>query len=45
MPATDPNTLAHLEWLGFIQPHGVVVSPPALLKAGGGGRAALSVGS
>ena len=34
MPAPDPNTRAHLEWLGFIQPHGLVVSPPALLKAG-----------
>ena len=34
MPASDPNTRAHLEWLGFIQPHGLVVSPPALLKAG-----------
>ena len=34
MPAADPNTRAHLEWLGFIQPHGLVVSPPALLKAG-----------
>ncbi len=34
MPAADPNTRAHLEWLGYIQPHGLVVSPPALLKAG-----------
>ena len=34
MPVADPNTRAHLEWLGFIQPHGLVVSPPALLKAG-----------
>ena len=34
MPASDPNTRAHLEWLGYIQPHGLVVSPPALLKAG-----------
>ena len=34
MPASNPNTRAHLEWLGYIQPHGLVVSPPALLKAG-----------
>ena len=34
MPAPDPNTRAHLEWLGFIQPHGLVVSAPALVKAG-----------
>ena len=34
MPAADPNTRAHLEWLGFIQPYGLVVTPPALVKAG-----------
>ena len=34
MPASDPNTRAHLEWLGFIQPNGLVVSAPALVKAG-----------
>ena len=34
MPAPDPNTRAHLEWLGFIQPSGLVVSAPALVKAG-----------
>ena len=34
MPAPDPNTCAHLEWLGFIQPNGLVVSAPALVKAG-----------
>ena len=34
MPAPDPNTRAHLEWLGFIQPNGFVVSAPALAKAG-----------
>ena len=34
MPAPDPNTRAHLEWLGFIQPNGLVVSAPALAKAG-----------
>ena len=30
MPNTDPNTSAHPEWLGFIQPNGMVVSAPAL---------------
>ena len=34
MPAPDPNTRAHLEWLGYIQPNGLVVSAPALVKAG-----------
>ena len=34
MPAPGPDTRAHLEWLGFIQPHGLVVSAPALAKAG-----------
>ena len=34
MPAPDPHTRAHLEWLGFIQPNGLVVSAPALAKAG-----------
>ena len=34
MPVPDPNTRAHLEWLGFIQPKGLVVSAPALVKAG-----------
>ncbi|MDD9980738.1 MAG: class I SAM-dependent DNA methyltransferase, partial [Gammaproteobacteria bacterium] len=34
MPAPDPDTRAHLEWLGFIQPNGLVVSAPALVKAG-----------
>ena len=34
MPAPDPHTRAHLEWLGFIQPNGLVVSAPALVKAG-----------
>ena len=32
MPAPDPDTRAHLEWLGFIQPNGLVVSAPALVK-------------
>ena len=34
MPAPAPDTRAHLEWLGFIQPNGLVVSAPALIKAG-----------
>ena len=34
MAAQDTNTGAHLEWLGFIQPNGLVVSAPALVKAG-----------
>ncbi len=31
--ARDPEILAHLEWLGFVQPVGLVVSIPALLAA------------
>jgi hypothetical protein len=31
--ARDPETLAHQEWLGFVQPVGLVVSIPALLQA------------
>ena len=34
VPTQDPNTRTHLEWLGFIQPNGLVVSAPALVKAG-----------
>ena len=34
MPAPAPDTRAHLEWLGFLQPKGLVVSAPALAKAG-----------
>jgi len=30
----DPQVLAHLEWLGFVQPKGLVVSAPALVRAG-----------
>lgn len=30
----SPEVLAHLEWLGFVQPTGLVVSAPALVKAG-----------
>jgi hypothetical protein len=29
----DPEILRHKEWLGFLQPVGLVVSPPALVKA------------
>jgi len=31
--ARDPETIAHQEWLGFVQPVGLVVSIPALLAA------------
>ena len=34
MAKRDPDVTAHLEWLGFIQPTGLVVSAPALAKAG-----------
>lgn len=30
----DPEALAHQEWLGYVQPVGLVVSIPALLAAG-----------
>ena len=31
--ARDPETLAHQEWLGYVQQTGLVVSIPALLAA------------
>ena len=31
--AKDPETRAHQAWLGLLQPVGLVVSPPALVKA------------
>jgi hypothetical protein len=31
--AADPELLAHRQWLGYLQPIGLVVSPPALLQA------------
>src|SRR5262245_45857486 len=31
--AKDPELLAHQQWLGFVQPVDLVVSPPALLQA------------
>src|SRR2546430_1701645 len=34
MVKLDPEILAHLEWLGFIRPTGLVVSAPALVRAG-----------
>ena len=30
----DPNIAAHLEWLGFVQPTGLVFSAPALVRGG-----------
>jgi len=32
--AKDPEVLAHQEWLGYLQPVGLVVSPAALVDAG-----------
>jgi hypothetical protein len=34
MAKLDPEILAHLEWIGFVQPTGLVVSAPALVRAG-----------
>lgn len=34
MARLDPYVRAHLEWLGFVQPTGLVVSAPALVRAG-----------
>lgn len=34
MGKLDPQILAHLEWLGFVRPTGLVVSAPALVRAG-----------
>ncbi len=33
MPKYDPQLTAHKSWLGLVQPVGLVVSPPALVKA------------
>jgi hypothetical protein len=33
-PNLDPEIAAHLEWLGFVRPTGLVVSAPALVHAG-----------
>ena len=34
MPSLDPAIAAHLEWLGFVRPTGLVVSAPALARHG-----------
>ena len=34
MAKLDPQIAAHLEWIGFVRPTGLVVSAPALVKAG-----------
>ncbi len=34
MPQVSPEIAAHLEWLGFVRPTGLVVSAPALARAG-----------
>ena len=34
MAKPDPNIAAHLEWIGFVRPTGLVVSVPALDRAG-----------
>ena len=33
MAKIDPNIAAHLEWLGFVRPTGLVVSAATLVKA------------
>lgn len=32
--ATDPEVRAHQQWIGYVQPVGLVVSAPALAAAG-----------
>lgn len=34
MANVDTTVLAHLEWLGYVRPRGLVVSAPALVRAG-----------
>ena len=34
MAKVDSNIVAHLEWIGFVKPTGLVVSPPTLVRAG-----------
>ena len=34
MPKPDPDIVAHLEWLGFVRPTGLVVSAAALKRHG-----------
>lgn len=36
--AKDPELQAHLEWIGYVQPVGLVVSAPALI----GGQAQIN---
>ena len=31
---TDPELQAHKEWLGYLQPRGLVVAPAAMWEAG-----------
>lgn len=33
-PSIDPELRAHQEWLGYLQPVGLVVAPAAMLEAG-----------
>ena len=33
-PKTDPDLQAHKEWLGYLQPRGLVVAPAAMWEAG-----------
>jgi len=33
-PKTDPELQAHKEWLGYLQPRGLVVAPAAMWEAG-----------
>ena len=33
-PKTDPELQAHKEWLGYLQPRGLVVVPAAMGEAG-----------
>ena len=34
MAKVDSTIRAHLDWMGFVQPQGLVVSAPALVRAG-----------
>ena len=33
-PRTEPELQAHKEWLGYLQPRGLVVAPAAMGEAG-----------
>ena len=33
MATLDPQVVAHLEWIGYVRPTGLVVSAPALVHA------------